>query len=75
MPAVSKLDPVSFHAKWPCKTDTCTEFYIFGTSVKNMGQNAPRFNLDQLPPVREKVETIEILRQTKGISQVATLNF
>lgn len=39
-----------------------------------MGQNAPRFNLDQLPPVREKVETIEILRQTnKSAAALAEL--
>ncbi len=29
-----------------------------------MGQNAPRCKLEKLPPLREKVETIEILRQT-----------
>jgi hypothetical protein len=29
-----------------------------------MGQNAPRFKLEKLPPLREKVETMEILRQT-----------
>ncbi len=29
-----------------------------------MGQNAPHYQLEKLPPLREKVETIEILRQT-----------
>jgi len=29
-----------------------------------MRQNAPHFQLEKLPPLREKVETIEILRQT-----------
>lgn len=29
-----------------------------------MGQNAPRFLIEKLPPLREKVETIDILRQT-----------
>lgn len=29
-----------------------------------MGQNAPHYRLEFLPPPREKVETIEILRQT-----------
>jgi Fic family protein len=33
-----------------------------------MGQNAPHFKLDELPPLREKVETIEILRQTNKSS-------
>lgn len=52
---------------------------IFGTNKKVMGQNAPHSRLDKLPPPREKVETIEILRQTnrstaalaelKGIAQ------
>ncbi len=28
-----------------------------------MGQSAPHYKLDKLPPLREKVETIEILRQ------------
>jgi Fic family protein len=39
-----------------------------------MGQNAPHYNLDQLPPLREKVETIEILRQTnKSTAALAEL--
>lgn len=39
-----------------------------------MGQNAPRFNLDHLPPVREKVETLKILRQTnKSTAALAEL--
>ena len=29
-----------------------------------MGQNGPYYHLEKLPPLREKVETIEILRQT-----------
>ncbi len=29
-----------------------------------MGRDAPHFSLEKLPPLREKVETIEILRQT-----------
>ncbi len=28
-----------------------------------MGQNAPHYKLDTLPPLREKVETIDILKQ------------
>lgn len=39
-----------------------------------MGQNVPRFKLDKLPPLREKVETIEILRQTnKSTAALAEL--
>lgn len=39
-----------------------------------MGQNAPHFNLELLPPPREKVETIEILRQTnKSTAALAEL--
>jgi len=39
-----------------------------------MGQNAPHFMLDKLPPLREKVETIEILRQTnKSTAALAEL--
>ena len=39
-----------------------------------MGQNAPHNKLDKLPPLREKVETIEILRQTnKSTSALAEL--
>lgn len=33
-----------------------------------MGQNTPHFNLEKLPPLRERVETIEILRQTNKSS-------
>ena len=33
-----------------------------------MGQNAPHYQLEKLPPLREKVETIEILRQTNKSS-------
>ena len=42
----------------------CTKNCIFGTKQNDMGQNAPGFNLDYLPPQRDKVETIEILRST-----------
>jgi len=39
-----------------------------------MGQNAPYNRLDKLPPLREKVETIEILRQTnKSTAALAEL--
>lgn len=40
-----------------------------------MGQNAPYTKLEKLPPRREKVETIEILRQTnKATASLAELN-
>jgi Fic family protein len=39
-----------------------------------MGQNAPHYKLDNLPPQREKVETIKILRQTnKSTAALAEL--
>jgi Fic family protein len=39
-----------------------------------MGQNAPHYKFDKLPPLREKVETIEILRQSnKSIAALAEL--
>lgn len=39
-----------------------------------MGQNVPHFKLAKLPPLREKVETIEILRQTnKSTAALAEL--
>ncbi len=39
-----------------------------------MGQNAPHYKLDKLPPLREKVETIDILRQTnKSTAALAEL--
>lgn len=39
-----------------------------------MGQNAPHYPLEQLPPLRQKVETIEILRQTnKSTAALAEL--
>jgi Fic family protein len=39
-----------------------------------MGQNAPYIKLQKLPPLREKVETIEILRQTnKATAALAEL--
>ncbi len=42
----------------------CPKYCIFGTNAKSMGQNAPHRKLDMLPPSRENVETIEILKQT-----------
>ncbi|MFA6590204.1 MAG: Fic/DOC family N-terminal domain-containing protein [Bacteroidales bacterium] len=39
-----------------------------------MGQNTPHYQLEKLPPLREKVETIEILRQTnKSTAALAEL--
>lgn len=39
-----------------------------------MGQKTPHFKLDELPPLREKVETIKILRQTtKSTAALAEL--
>ncbi|MBC8314771.1 MAG: Fic family protein [Bacteroidales bacterium] len=39
-----------------------------------MGQNTPHFKLEELPPLREKVETLEILRQTaKSTAALAEL--
>lgn len=39
-----------------------------------MGQNAPHHHLEKLPPPREKVETVEILRQTnKSTAALAEL--
>ena len=39
-----------------------------------MGQNVPYYHLEKLPPLREKVETIEILRQTnKSTAALAEL--
>jgi len=39
-----------------------------------MGQNAPHFKLEFLPPPVEKVETIQILRQTnKSTAALAEL--
>jgi Fic family protein len=46
------------------KFDICTIICIFGTYSNNMGQSTPHFQLEKLPPLREKVENIEILRQT-----------
>ena len=52
----------------------CTKFCIFGTYFLNMRQNDLYFKLDKLPPLREKVETIEILRQTnKSTAVIAEL--
>jgi hypothetical protein len=56
--------------------DLCPDFCIFGSNKKNMGQNAPRYELEKLPPLREKVETIEILRQTnKSIAAKSIKNY
>ena len=39
-----------------------------------MGQNTPHYNLEKLPPLREKVETIEILKQAnKSTAALAEL--
>jgi Fic family protein len=52
----------------------CTKKCIFGTRQKIMGQNTPYFKLEELPPLREKVETIEILKQTnKSTAALAEL--
>lgn len=52
----------------------CTINYIIGTDTKNMGQNALHYQFKKLPPLREKVETIEILRQTnKSTAALAEL--
>ena len=54
--------------------DICTIICIFGTNSNDMGQNGPHYKLDKLPPLREKVETIEILRQTnKSTAALAEL--
>ncbi len=50
--------------KKSCIFDICTKICIFGTNNRDMRQNAPHYKLEFLPPPREKVETIEILRQT-----------
>lgn len=52
----------------------CTNFCIFGANKDDMGQNTPDFKLEILPPAREKVETIEILRQVnKAAAALAEL--
>jgi hypothetical protein len=52
----------------------CTIIRIFGTNKKNMGQDVPHYQLEKLPPLREKVETIKILRQTnKSTAALAEL--
>ena len=52
----------------------CTIFRIFGTNRKHMGQIVPHYHLEKLPPPREKVETIEILKQTtKSAAALAEL--
>lgn len=47
----------------------CTKNSIFGTNTDNVGQKAPYLTLDKLPPNREEVETIKVLRQ---VSKAAT---
>ena len=44
----------------------CTKKCIFGTNKENMGQNVPYSALEKLPPKRESVETIAILRQANS---------
>lgn len=52
----------------------CTKKCIFGTNKENMGQNAPYSALEKLPPKRESVETIAILRQAnKATAALAEL--
>lgn len=52
----------------------CTKKCIFGTNNENMGQNAPYSALEKLPPKRESVETIAILRQAnKATAALAEL--
>ena len=62
--AIVVLTMLGFMQKKAAILDTCTKICIFGTNDKDMGQNAPHYRLEFLPPPREKVETIEILRQT-----------
>ena len=66
---------VQLHAKKiVANNDICTIICIFGTNKRNMGQNVPHNKLDKLPPLRAKVETIEILRQTnKSTAALAEL--
>lgn len=47
----------------------CTKNIKFGTNNDHMGQKAPYLTLDKLPPNREEVETIKVLRQ---VSKAAT---
>lgn len=52
----------------------CTKKCIFGTNKEDMGQNAPYSALEILPPKRESVETIAILRQAnKAAAALAEL--
>lgn len=56
------------------KIAICTKKCIFGTNKGNMGQNAPYSALEKLPPKRESVETIAILRQAnKATAALAEL--
>ena len=60
--------------KYTTNIDNCTINCIFGTNRKNMRQKVPYFQLEKLPPLREKVETIEILRQTnKSVAALSEL--
>jgi len=47
---------------------TCTFFSIFGTNIRDMRQNTPDSGLDYLPPLREKVESMNVLRQVSRSS-------
>ncbi len=40
-----------------------------------MGQNAPHYQLEKLPPLREKVETIEIHRPDTQANALSPLEF
>ena len=52
----------------------CTKSVIFGTNKVNMGQKAPYLALGKLPPNREEVETIKVLRQvSKAAAALAEL--
>lgn len=66
---------VRLHAKKTLQILTLVPYFVFlGQINKNMGQNAPHYQLEKLPPLREKVETIEILRQTnKSTAALAEL--
>lgn len=39
-----------------------------------MGQKAPNHSLEKLPPLRERVETIEILKHVKKINKLSVDN-
>lgn len=49
-------------------------FCIFGANNKDMGQEAPFRQLENLPPKRKKIETIRILREAnKATAALAEL--